>query len=205
MQKNSKKIPEDWTKIPNVSTRSELLEQRKKANLPDISFDLDGDGIVNGKDYCIGKRFDLDGDGKLNPIEKSKALAAVASGFDDQFIWGCDSSGINRSFRIVQKRGNVILNEEYNGVQSTYPVYPVKVSTSVKSKSELQESRQKEIRLQGKYYEQKMHKEYRMQIVNPYSTSNNFTTPCETYAVNPRFHSKAEMMEEKRQQLVKIK
>ncbi len=47
-------------------TRTELLEARRKERSPDISFDLDGDGFVGGRDYVISKIFDKDGDGKLN-------------------------------------------------------------------------------------------------------------------------------------------
>jgi hypothetical protein len=35
-----------------------MLEMRKKEALPDISYDLDGDGLVNGKDYVLARRFD---------------------------------------------------------------------------------------------------------------------------------------------------
>lgn len=34
--------------------------------MPDISFDLDGDGKVGGQDLVIAKLFDKDKDGKLN-------------------------------------------------------------------------------------------------------------------------------------------
>ena len=63
------KIPNEWMNVPKVSTRTELMELRKKDNLPDISYDLDGDGVVSSKDYYLGKRFDLDKDGKLNYSE----------------------------------------------------------------------------------------------------------------------------------------
>jgi hypothetical protein len=47
-------------------TRTELLEARKKEWMPDLSYDLDGDGFVGGRDYVISKVFDVDKDGKLN-------------------------------------------------------------------------------------------------------------------------------------------
>ena len=58
-------------------TRTELLEARKKEAMPDLSFDLDGDGFVGGRDYVISKIFDKDGDGKLNPSERKAADEAV--------------------------------------------------------------------------------------------------------------------------------
>jgi hypothetical protein len=44
--------------IPEKYTRTKMIEIRKKEALPDISYDLDGDGLVNGKDYVIARRFD---------------------------------------------------------------------------------------------------------------------------------------------------
>lgn len=39
-------------------TRTGLIEFRKRENIPDISYDLDGDGQVGGKDYFMARRFD---------------------------------------------------------------------------------------------------------------------------------------------------
>jgi len=45
--------------------------------VPDISFDLDGDGIVGNRDLVISKLFDKDGDGRLNASERRNADAAI--------------------------------------------------------------------------------------------------------------------------------
>ena len=45
--------------------------------MPDISYDLDGDGYVGNRDYVIAKVFDKDGDGKLNESERKNALDAI--------------------------------------------------------------------------------------------------------------------------------
>lgn len=37
-----------------------LKEDRKKQDLPHISYDLDGDGYVGARDYFIAKQFDKD-------------------------------------------------------------------------------------------------------------------------------------------------
>lgn len=62
---DSVKIPDWWNdKVrpsstgPRKMTQRILLEQRKKEGIPDISYDLDGDGFVGGKDYVVAKRFD---------------------------------------------------------------------------------------------------------------------------------------------------
>jgi hypothetical protein len=39
--------------------------QRKTEQMPHISYDLDGDGIVGGRDLVIGKLFDSEQKGSL--------------------------------------------------------------------------------------------------------------------------------------------
>lgn len=58
-------------------TRTELMENRKRDNLPHISYDLDGDGFVGNRDYVISKIYDKDGDGKLNAQERKNAEEGV--------------------------------------------------------------------------------------------------------------------------------
>jgi hypothetical protein len=41
-----------------------------KEFIPHPTFDLDGDGIVGGRDLAISKLFDQDKDGRLNTQEK---------------------------------------------------------------------------------------------------------------------------------------
>jgi hypothetical protein len=43
-----------------------MLIERKLKDKPDISYDLDGDGIVGGRDLVVAKAFDKDKDGKLD-------------------------------------------------------------------------------------------------------------------------------------------
>lgn len=52
---------------------------RHKEKVPHISYDLDGDGYVGGRDYVIAKQFDKDGDGRLNTNEKKNAMSAIKS------------------------------------------------------------------------------------------------------------------------------
>jgi Ca2+-binding EF-hand superfamily protein len=58
--------------------------------IPHISYDLDGDGYVGGRDLVMAKHFDKDGDGKLNEVERSNAMKALANGYEDNFIWGIE-------------------------------------------------------------------------------------------------------------------
>lgn len=69
------------TALPDKMTFTKLRDYRKAEQLPDISYDLDGDGFVGGKDYVIARRFDEGFKNYLNDEEKAKvdkALKAVS-------------------------------------------------------------------------------------------------------------------------------
>ena len=75
------RIPDWWSRPGQTEeqkkTRTKLGEQRRKERVPHISYDLDGDGYVGGKDYVVAKQFDKDGDGKLDAEERKNALEAL--------------------------------------------------------------------------------------------------------------------------------
>jgi len=79
------------------------MEMRKRSKIPDISYDLDKDGYVGGKDYVLAKRFDFDMDGKLNEKEKKFAYDQISKGYEDNFVWNVENQGVKRPFRILQK------------------------------------------------------------------------------------------------------
>jgi len=58
-------------------TRSKLLEHRRRENIPDISYDLDGDGNVGGRDYVVARRFDNGFKNYLTDEERQKAFEAL--------------------------------------------------------------------------------------------------------------------------------
>ena len=109
-------VPVEWNKNTNetgATTRKELIDIRKKERLPDISFDLDGDGYVGGRDYFIAKLYDKDGDGKLNDKERKEAFEGLANGIEDKFMWNvtnpithkrCPSAGVVKSTAPIQKQ-----------------------------------------------------------------------------------------------------
>lgn len=56
------KIPTWWSK-PDITeeekqSRTKLIEKRRRESVPHISYDLDGDGFVGGRDLVIAKKFD---------------------------------------------------------------------------------------------------------------------------------------------------
>lgn len=56
-----------------------MYECRKKEALPDISYDLDGDGYVGGRDYVVARRFDKGFKNYLTVDERQQAIDAVKS------------------------------------------------------------------------------------------------------------------------------
>ena len=74
-------IPQWWGKAyeEEKQTRTALNNKRRRERIPDLSFDLDGDGLVGNRDFVIAKLFDADKDGKLNEQERKAALEALNS------------------------------------------------------------------------------------------------------------------------------
>jgi len=148
-EKDSIKIPWDTKNELYKSTpmtRTKLLERRKKEKIPDISYDLDGDGYVGGRDYVLSKRYDVDGDGKLNEIEKKNALEGIKNGVEREYVWNLENQGGKRAFRILQKRGKIIDAEDFIPLQETYPKHPLSFKepkNGIKTLSELKEYRTK--------------------------------------------------------------
>ena len=47
-------------------TKTKLKAKQRAEFIPDLSYDLDGDGVVGNRDLVISKLHDKDKDGKLN-------------------------------------------------------------------------------------------------------------------------------------------
>ena len=105
-------IPQNWfpnTKDPkHKKTRSSLLQQRKQENIPDKSYDIDGDGFVGSYDYLFARLFDKDCKGYLTAEEKSECLKKVADKeFTDKFLFGLDTqtgAGDTKDFAALKIR-----------------------------------------------------------------------------------------------------
>ncbi len=61
-----------------AKTLTELKDNRRKAKVPDISYDLNGDGNVSNREYLIAKLFDKNQDGRLSNSERKAAMDAIA-------------------------------------------------------------------------------------------------------------------------------
>ena len=81
-------------KLGSSKTLTALKEDRRAKNLPDPSFDLDGDGNVGIRDYFVAKRFDKDKDGKLDEKERATCMGALQSGYETKFKFGLDATSL---------------------------------------------------------------------------------------------------------------
>jgi hypothetical protein len=59
--------------------------------MPHISYDLDGDGIVGGRDLVIGKLFDSEHKGSLTNLQREAAFKAIKEdSLEHNFVWGIE-------------------------------------------------------------------------------------------------------------------
>jgi hypothetical protein len=65
--------PGQWV-VPEKMTKTKLLAERRKEMVPHISYDLDGDGFVGGRDYVVARRFDEGVKNYLTAAEREKAF-----------------------------------------------------------------------------------------------------------------------------------
>ena len=152
-------------------TQKKLEMQRKKADLPHESFDLDCDGFISNTDLFLAKRFDIDKDGKLNKEEREAAKKAIDEGYKDQFMFGLERAHLVQSalvdyedygttdakltitksttrpnerlknLRVVQRDGKVIVGENFT------PLAPPARATSAqgaRTNTELKHMRKQE-------------------------------------------------------------
>jgi len=54
-----------------------LIIDRKNANIPEISYDLDGDGVVSQRDFFFSQLYDKNKKLKLSPTEREACLQAI--------------------------------------------------------------------------------------------------------------------------------
>ena len=146
-EKQNIKIP--WslknTNQSGATTRSELIQMRRKERIPDPSYDLDKDGYVGNVDLVLSKRFDLDKDGKLNEKEKKAAYEGISKGVENEYIWNVDNQGGLRDFRLLQKRGKFIDAEDFWPIRETYPEHPLsKIKPHCATFTELKKLRREE-------------------------------------------------------------
>ena len=146
---NKEKIKIPWcdknSNLSGAMTQTELIAKRKKEKIPDISYDLDKDGYVGGRDFVISKRYDVDNDGKLNEQEKKAAYEGIMNKIEENYVWNIDKLGGVNPLRLLQKRGQFIDAEDFLPIRETYPKHPIsKNIPRCATFTELQNLRKKE-------------------------------------------------------------
>ena len=125
--------------------------------MPDISYDLTGDGHVSTKEYFIASKFDKNHDGILDPEERAACIKALKSGYEDNFKFGLDGTlaatqaGQNQTdllkARVMQKDGKLIEHEDYSKLYgSTVKPQSNSLTDRCKTFSNLREKRKTEAR-----------------------------------------------------------
>jgi hypothetical protein len=78
---NPKKEPHPlagWVDRPKHASTNSLWLSRWKSVQPDLSFDIDGDGVVSNEDLLIAREFDQDGNGVLDTDERRTLRRSLA-------------------------------------------------------------------------------------------------------------------------------
>ena len=78
--KFGRSVPMGWDNKPAISSRAALLAKRRADFIPDITFDLDGDGCVSKEDFAISLKADKNKDGRLDTAERKEAMEEYAAG-----------------------------------------------------------------------------------------------------------------------------
>ena len=95
--KENIRIPDWWSKPgmqeADIKTKTKMIAQRRSEFIPDLSYDLDGDGVVGNRDLVISKIHDKDKDGKLNAREREEAMRSLHGGIEKNFVWGVEQAG----------------------------------------------------------------------------------------------------------------
>eukprot|EP00927_Polykrikos_kofoidii_P019567 TRINITY_DN19165_c0_g1_i1.p1 TRINITY_DN19165_c0_g1~~TRINITY_DN19165_c0_g1_i1.p1 ORF type:complete len:767 (-),score=112.75 TRINITY_DN19165_c0_g1_i1:259-2559(-) len=117
---NTEKVDE-WSREPTHRTRTDLMQARRRAKYPDVSYDVDGDGFVSPTDYFLGKKFGLEGDHRMNGAERGRAVEALEKGMLDKYSFGHERAGASRSFSVHQKRGKIVTVDNTDELAEIWP------------------------------------------------------------------------------------
>mmetsp|Transcript_52435 Transcript_52435/g.112122 ORF Transcript_52435/g.112122 Transcript_52435/m.112122 type:complete len:716 (+) Transcript_52435:106-2253(+) len=111
----------EWSRAPQHRTRTELIDARRAAKQPDITFDIDGDGAVGPTDYFVSKQFAKAHPNRLNTGERDELVKSLESGWMDKYAFGYEQSGAKRAHPTRQLRGKIISVDNPNDLAEVYP------------------------------------------------------------------------------------
>eukprot|EP00933_Yihiella_yeosuensis_P030663 TRINITY_DN24279_c1_g2_i1.p1 TRINITY_DN24279_c1_g2~~TRINITY_DN24279_c1_g2_i1.p1 ORF type:complete len:768 (-),score=110.10 TRINITY_DN24279_c1_g2_i1:131-2434(-) len=111
----------EWKHEPAHRTRTELKAARRAAAVPDLSYDVDGDGGVGPTDYFICKQFSKERDMRLNTGERRQVVDALEGGMLDKYHFGYEQSGALRKNVVKQIRGKIFTGDNHDELNEVYP------------------------------------------------------------------------------------
>lgn len=90
-------------------------------------------------------------------------MEAIKNGIDNKMVFGVEQSGAQRSFRIMQKRGVILDQDDFLPIRGTYPEHPLsknqpEVQTLEQLRDRRRDSNRKKIEVFNQSFEQKREK-----------------------------------------------
>ena len=73
--------PDQTAKLNNHKTRTQLKRTIRQSTIPHISYDIDGDGVVNQSDMQVARWIDVNGKGTLTYDEREEGQQLLAKHF----------------------------------------------------------------------------------------------------------------------------
>jgi hypothetical protein len=163
---------------PDIATRAELMQARKRARVPDGSYDFDGDGAVGQLDHFIGRCFDGDNDGRLTTGERRQAEQALQSGFLDKYMRGIDQTHPSqRNYTVKQVRGAIMVSGDARAL--AYPKhFNADNVPSNPTRTHLQQARLAEAKAGGHKVGEKLAEEFAPVLENHPPTHKSHPRTC---------------------------
>ena len=93
--------------IPPSKTYSHYHEKMRTINMPHISYDIDGDGIVGPEDLFMAKRFDIDNNGVLDEEEQFIGKQIIAEQFFNAHTPRGDLNLFDEAYLLKSKEQNI--------------------------------------------------------------------------------------------------
>lgn len=102
--KRFQRIGLGYVEQPAHRTRSQLLEERRRAMLPPMSYDFNGDGVVDNFELFLGTRLDTNGDGEISATERARGRELLED-LKKNFTFGLDAAGANtQAYADIEQR-----------------------------------------------------------------------------------------------------
>lgn len=114
----------EWTRRPKHSTCTDLLSARRRADVPDLSYDVDGDGGVGPVDHFICRQFGVGVGDVVTSERRQQIVQALEDGWLDKHSFGHDRAGPSRPFPVKQRNGKIVTVDNAHELGEVYPPHP---------------------------------------------------------------------------------